>query len=306
MKPNEKTQLYLIYPRAYKYAGSTFMRVFQLEEFINDHLNHLIDVQNVAVSNLRSNLLWNVWRLQFKSNSWIVLCKYAINRMPEEQLHALKKRNIKIAVDYIDRDMTGVPDCVDLHIASSHKQRDFLLSSGICSDKVVLLEHAADYRIFKYITPKKHNDKIFYLGEYQNAFIPMNLIKSIDIISYKDRLDLSILECISYYKLQYCVRPSYQNQSISVIKPLTKIMNSIALSIPPIISCDMEEALEILGPSYPFTISLTDPNDFKRVWELARNSQHAFDEALAAIQNASLSRSITTYADNIRDIFLQK
>lgn len=303
----KNSHIYLVYPRAYKNSGSTTMRVFQTHEMICDHLSHTFKASTTPVSNLRFGFLWRLWVNQFAPDSCIIFCKNAIDRVPKQQIYNLKKRGMLIALDYIDRDMSNIYSFVDLHIASSHRQELFLRSLGFPKEKVVFWEHAADYRIQKYkFNCNQNNGKIFYLGELSNAYIPSELLSEIDVISYSDSISLNDLRRISTYKFQYCIRPRIQNQNLSVIKPLTKVMNSIALSIPPIISNDMDEAVGILGRDYPFIINTNDKHDFYRILSLAKSSHQAYKNARNIIKKLQYPRSIENTALKFHDIFAHR
>lgn len=303
----EKVPLYFVYPRVYKDSGSTWMRVHQTHEMIRDHLNHAFQALTVPVSNLRFKLMWRLWEHQFAPNSLIIFCKYAIDRVPKQTIDNLKKKRATIALDYIDRDMSKIYSFVDLHIASSNRQALFLKSCGIASDKVVFWEHAADYRIEKFkIYCESNNEKTFYLGEIYNAYIPSYILNKVDIINYRDSVTLDDLKNMSNYKFQYCIRPRIQNQNLSVIKPLTKIMNSIALSVPPIISRDMDEAVSILGPDYPFIVDTTVDSDFHRVFELMKSSRQAYKFAQNTLKNLQDVRSVENKILQFHDAFAHR
>ena len=274
--------IYFIYPRAHKNTGSTVMRAFQAAEILRSTAeHHRLTIHTKPITNLRTDIAWYVWLKTIKRHSLVVFCKDAIDRLPRQLISWLKNNDIKVAVDYVDKSLNGFDFYgIDIHIASSSKQAAFLKSLAIENLKVYELFHLGDLRLYEKNQKNNRSRGIVYYGELQNTYIPENLLKHIEIMPYNGRVSDADLEKLRLYKFLYCVRDPRQNRGISVFKPTTKIMNAIALLIPPIVTSDMDGVIDILGSSYPFMTRTTSDKDIERVLDLASSDEQAYTKAV--------------------------
>lgn len=300
MSKKNKT-IYLIYPRAHRETGSTIMRTFQLHQILKDRCEENIEVLTLPISNLRLNLFWKFWITSFKSEDILIFCKDAIDRIPVKFLEKIQSTGATIAIDYIDKVMASVKyKSADIHIASSDRQYSFLNSIYFPDTKIVYLPHLGDLRLYKMKQPLDRNDKIFYLGELQNTYIPESFINHVDIVPYNGKVSTDTLKQIQNYKYQYCIRQPHQNTSIVAFKPLTKVMNSIAMSIPPIVSYDLDGITSLLGREYPFMIHSYEEREFNELLEKLN------DSALYQVAVTQMLHLIELYnPEKIAKIFFQ-
>lgn len=300
-------KVYLIYPRAHRHTGSTVMRTFQLKKIIENYGCQKVNIQLAEVSNFRISPLWMLWIEKFERNSLAIFCKYAIDRVPIYILKNLKARNIKIAVDYIDRGIDSLDIAnVDIHIASSSRQQEFL-KSLTNAENVVKIAHFGDIDIFKNgcTPPRTKKKSICYLGEIRNLFLPEKYISNVNILPYRGQLTPSLIQEASQYRFHYCVRPQSQNEDLNFFKPATKVMNCIGFGVIPIISRDQEDAINILGENYPFIIREFSDSEFEKIFTMTECGFEEINFAQTKIKILQEKFNLQAYACSCENILLQ-
>lgn len=312
---NERLRVYFIYAKAHAKTGSKRMRVDQVVSAIAQNSLGLIDVKVKWVTNFRSNIIWLIWCLNFKRRSLLIFNKNAIDRVPPPIIKFLReKRSIKIAIDYVDRSIEGICfDHYDLHIASSFRQYYFFKEMNIKKNSVLFFPHAPDIRIRSCPISTINEPtvkQIFYYGESTNIYIPQEFLGYVDILNFDGSIDPSIFSYLGKYKFQYCIRDPLQNRSFNLFKPATKIANSLALGIPPIVSWDQDGVNEILGKDYPFIIKNYDAESFKEIFTKVSHDQKSYKQALMITKEAATRYNCRNLAINfersIFDILSQK
>ena len=292
--------IYFIYPRAHRTTGSTVMRTFQAADILKSYSTaEPLAIETRQITNLRTGLAWHIWCRTIKNQSLAVFCKDAIDRLPRKMLPSLQNRDIKIAVDYIDKSLDGFEfSGIDIHIASSSKQAAFLKSLAIDNKKIFELFHLGDQRLYNKDQSKIQKKGIVYYGELQNTYIPEKLINLIEIMPYNGFTTEQDLQKLCSYKFLYCIRDPKQNRSVSLFKPTTKIMNSIALLTPPIVTLDMDGVINILGSEYPFMAKINSDEEIQRILNLAINDEQAYIKAVEILKQCKKKYNPNTWSNN--------
>lgn len=296
-------KIYLVYPRAHKNTGSSQMRVFQLKDIIEKYGTSKFEILTKEVTNLRLNIAWLLWMQSIDKGSIIIFCKYAIDRVPNTILEKLKStRNCIIAVDYIDRSLRFVEfKSIDIHIASCLSQLNYLSTFETEKNKIVLIPHQADIRLYEYTETNKSKE-ICYFGEKSNIYIPNKHISKISSIQYNGTVTDKSLSELAQYKYHYCIRPSQQNTDMNCFKPPTKIMNALAVKAIPIISIDQIDAVEILGDDFPFILRDYTENEFDRVFQKIKYDHDYYAESLKVIKSLNEVYSLQNFSMNFESI----
>lgn len=286
-------KVFFIYPRAHKNTGSSKMRCFQLTKILNCYSRDNCEFLVAPISTLPIKQFWLAWIYKFPPGSVLIFCKNAIDRLPVQYRHVFKERGLVLGVDYVDRDMTSFNFSeISLHISSSMRQNRFLKSILKEKTKIIHLEHFADVAAYELPRRKidQHNGRIFYLGEPNNVYLPSRFIGQVDILQYDYKIPID-LKGMSRYKFQYCIREPQQNRNLHTFKPSTKIMNSVALRVPAIISHDMEDAIELLGVNYPYILDGYDNTSWTSLTDKL-SCQKSYRDAIKNLDQAYESFSL--------------
>ena len=287
--------IYIIYRKSQENLGSVKMRVFQMKDLLQSK-GFCINTIGIYASKIL--LPHYYWSYSIKRNSIIIFNKDAIDRAPKNILKLLRKRNIKIGLDALDKDLNRFDyDKVDFLIASSNRQYHFfknIIKSKNPEIKVLELPHQADLGLkTDHIDPDftiRKNKKIFYFGEHTNIYIPTKYLDKIDILPYDGNMNNSEINLMKDYEFQYCIRGPQQNTSLYIFKPITKIVNSYYLGALPIISFDMEDAVKALGIDYPFTLQSYSEDGFASLFERIKlRSDDDINIAIKGLKNLEKS-----------------
>lgn len=311
-KTMSKLKVRLVYRRNQKSVGSVIMRVSQLVQLVNEFGTQSIDLRSVPINSFHLPIIEQLWVRAQPSNCVFIFCKDAIDRISPEGCDLLRKRGSKVASDYIDKNISSLDfSKIDAHIASSHRQFSYLKAQKLPRGSVHLFLHQYDLRLWGRSPVKKHSNA-FYFGESKNLAKAEELKGAVTSIPYRGVMTEQVIEEMLSYKYQYCVRPEQQADHSGVFKPATKVMNSIAMGIPPIVASYMSEEIRLLGPGYPFIIDgdrlknaaeekFLDFLDDERSYAMARDAmaqlQARFSPKSLAIQFEEMCKAIMTTCD---------
>lgn len=249
-----KLKVRLIYRRNQKSVGSVIMRVSQLVQLVNEFGTQSLDLKSVPINSFRLPIIERGWVRVQPSNCILVFCKDAIDRISPEGCDLLRERGSKVVADYIDKNISSLDfSKIDAHIASSHRQFAYLKAQQLPRGSVHLFLHQYDLRLWGRSPVKKHSNA-FYFGESKNLAKTSDLKDAVTSIPYRGVMTEQVIEEMLSYKYQYCVRPEQQADHNGVFKPATKVMNSIAMGIPPIVSRNMREEMRLLEEDYPLVL----------------------------------------------------
>ena len=273
--------IYFIYRKSQENLGSVKMRVFQMKEILE---NKFPKIDTIGIYSTKPQFLQVLWFLKTKNKSIIIFNKDAIDRVSLKVVDALRKKGIKVGIDVLDKDMNYFDyRRIDFLIASSQRQFRYLnsvIKTVSSNPSVYYIPHQADIRLSnlkpEFMSGEK-NKKIFYFGEHTNIYIPSKYLEQITILPYRGTMASSDIHEMTQYQFQYCIRGPQQNTSLYIFKPITKLINSLYLGALPIISFDMEDAVDILGKKYPLTLREYSEAGFQELFELIRNAD---DETL--------------------------
>ena len=264
--------IYFVYRKSQENLGSVKMRVFQMKEILE---NKFPKINTIGIYSAKPQFLQVLWFLKIKKKSIIIFNKDAIDRVSLKTVDALRKKGIKVGIDVLDKDMNYFDyRKIDFLVASSQRQFRYLNSvvKSISSNpSVYYIPHQADIRLSnlkpEFMSGEKHK-KIFYFGEHTNIYIPSKYLEQITILPYRGTMASSDIYEMMNYQFQYCIRGPQQNSSLYIFKPITKLINSLYLGALPIISFDMEDAVDIIGPEYPLTLREYSDAGFQELFEL--------------------------------------
>jgi len=278
------------------------MRVSQLRDTVNSYGSGSTKISTVGIKRFKHRILEKIWFHKLPHADLYIFCKDAIDRVSLLTLSAIRARGGKIACDYIDKDLSNFDfSKIDAHIASSNRQLSYL-RKHVPEEHIHLLLHQSDARLHD-TEGKAKLQRAFYFGEEDNLEILPTYESFIDQISYKREMNESDIQTILNYKFQYCVRPQHQHLTTGIFKPATKVMNSIAMGIPPVISSNMQEEISILGKNYPYIINQDQSAEGDKITlENIIADQHMYDSAKNQILQLQSKFSRELFASNFEGI----
>lgn len=300
--------IYFIYRKSQEDLGSVKMRVFQLKDLLK---LKLIDIDCIGIYSAKFIIFHYYWVSLIKRDSFVIFNKDSIDRAPHKIINLLRKKNVKIGVDLLDKDLNRFDyRKVDYLISSSNRQHEYLQSvvrSVNSKAEVLMLPHQADLRLKQdgvhQFSSSRKRFKIFYFGEHTNIYAPTKYLNKIDIIPYDGEMRDYEINLMKKYKFQYCIRGPQQNTSLYIFKPITKIINSYYLGALPIISFDMEDAVLALGVDYPFKLQSYSEEGFKSLFErIANSSEEDINLATECVKNLENSHGFDAVCDNFQRI----
>ena len=267
--------IYFIYRKSQEGLGSVKMRVFQMQELLRKKFTN---ISTIGIYSTKPKFLQILWFLKVKKDSILIFNKDAIDRVNLKTIDILRKKGVKVGIDILDKDMNYFDyQKVDFLFASSQRQFRYLNSVVNTIDpepSVFYIPHQADIRLNNlkqnFMSENKPKE-IFYFGEHTNIYVPSKFLEHITILPYRGIMGPSDIDEMKRYQFQYCIRGPQQNTSLYIFKPITKLINSLYLGAMPIISFDMEDAVEILGPKYPFTLREYSDAGFQELFALLEN-----------------------------------
>ena len=268
--------IYFIYRKSQENLGSVKMRVFQMKEMLE---KKFLKIETIGIYSVKLQFLQIFWFIKVKNKSILIFNKDAIDRASLKVINSLRKRGIKVGIDVLDKDMNYFDyRKIDFLIASSQRQFRYLNSvvkTVSSNPSVYYIPHQADIRLGNLqldFASEKKSKKIFYFGEHTNIYVPSKYLEHITILPYSGKMGSSDINEMTQYHFQYCIRGPQQNTSLYIFKPITKLINSLYLGALPIISFDMEDAVDILGPKYPLTLREYSEAGFQELFDLIRNA----------------------------------
>ena len=264
--------IYFVYRKSQENLGSVKMRVFQMKEMLQ---KTFLKIDTIGIYSAKLQFLQIFWFIKVKNKSILIFNKDAIDRVSLKVINLLRKKGIKVGIDVLDKDMNYFNyRKIDFLIASSQRQFRYLNSvvKTINSEpSVFYIPHQADIRLGNLkldFASEKKSKKIFYFGEHTNIYVPSKYLEHITILPYGGKMGSSDINEMAQYQFQYCIRGPQQNTSLYIFKPITKLINSLYLGALPIISFDMEDAVDIIGPEYPLTLRDYSDAGFQELFEL--------------------------------------
>ena len=289
-----------MYRRSQSHLGSIEMRARQFSVTlsglgIKTHLMPIFEFRNRYIEML--------WCSRLEPGSVAIFVKDAMTRLTKRGRDQLAKKNIAVMFDVLDLDINRYDyEGINTVITSSRRQNTYF-NSLTQKNKINLLHvmHQPDARLeeTKHIRKTK---KVCYYGEHTNIYLPTEHLNKVDILNYTGTMTHEDIEILKKYEFNYCIRGPQQNTSLYIFKPITKIMNSIQLNSLPIISFDMDDAVQLLGKTYPFILTSYSKRSFDNLFKKIYSADDII-RGLKIIRKLKDETSATIIAKNfIKDI----
>ena len=265
-------KIYFVYRRSQSHLGSIEMRARQFSATLSK-LGIRTDL--IPIFEFRNRYVELLWCSRLEPGSVAVFIKDAMTRLTKNGRGRLAKKNISVMFDVLDLDINRFDyEGIDTIITSSSRQYKYF-NSLKQTNRLNLLHvmHQPDIRLEENENIKKTR-KICYYGEHMNIYLPTEYLSKVDILNYTGKMENEDIKNLSQYEFNYCIRGPQQNTSLFIFKPITKIMNSIQLNSLPIISFDMDDAVELLGKEYPFILSSYSKKGFSDLFKKTNSTDH--------------------------------
>jgi len=263
------------------------MRGHQLCEISQHHLAEKFDCKTMRMplsSKLQSKRNFKAarqmaWMSRCPRDAIYFVTKQCMERLNPTAAEILQWRARAVLFDYVDTDMETVLTCgADIHLSASNAQYEYMKKKKQFSNNssVALLPHGYDYRLQR-CAPTKGPVHTAYWGNLRNTYIPQSISNDISVIDGAVALSTDTLDELSRYRLHYCVRNKFQDFEKTVFKPLTKVANAAACGANILINHDAHDAVDFLGPDYPYFVNLEDDANIVNVFKAALNGAGGSD-----------------------------
>jgi hypothetical protein len=307
-------QLIFLLPDIADPWGSTMMRGHQLCEIAQHHLAEKFDckIMRMPLSSKRQS------KRNFKAAqqmAWMARCprdaiyfvtKQCVERLNPTAAEILRWRARAVLFDYVDTDMeTVLTRGADIHLCASNAQYEYMKQKKQFSNtsSVSLLPHGYDYRL-QTCAPTKGPVYVTYWGALRNTYIPQSILNDISVIDGAVAPTTETLDELSRYRLHYCVRKNFRDVDKTIFKPLTKVANAAACGANILINHDAHDAVDFLGPDYPYFVGLGDDANIANVFQAALNGAGGSDWLYArnAMNSVAKHLSPEQVANQLYDI----
>ena len=219
------------------------------------------------------------------SNAVVIFLKRAWKVLDADNLARWRDAARVFAIDYVDAPATALPNApVDLHIAASGALETHLKQRE--RRAVVRVDHHSDPRL----APSQSFDmfRTGYFGRKGNVTLPQKLSRRViqhDIPS--GRVTGDILDNMANTAMHYAVREMPAAQDRDWFKPFTKGFNAAAVGAHVLVNSGVDDAVDWLGPDYPFLINNSDANSISSALDSAESvfGTPAWTEAQAPLRS---------------------
>ncbi len=258
----KKLVRFVVHPSRLNF-GSTELRVFQLVRILERFLGEKICCK---IEPLPTKSPWQeIWALKQKPGEINVFGKSTLSRLQKKTLQILRFRGVRTCIDYVDSDLRRIQEFnADVHIAASHTSLRLmheLLANGYASPdgfkgKLFLLHHNTDERFSGIHAADLKRSSAVYLGDLENTVCSEAIAERVTFINIvrSEQLEKE-LRGMSEFNLHYCIRKVAEKNSGGIVaKPFTKGFIAAQVGAVVLINEAVDDAVEILGPDYPFII----------------------------------------------------
>lgn len=286
-----------LYLEPHRYRGAVLMRCHQLAEICTAHLGDAYDFtvralparkdgdQRAAVADIRDAV--------------VILSKSAIAHITRPCFDLLKRNNVAICADWIDRNLRApiLPE-IDLHIAASHAFAAHA-RRALPEAPVMHVTHHADLRLHGLRFPSAQRLAPLYLGHPDNlADIPDLQGWATVVTAKRDSQFSAFLPRLPEFNLHLNIRPAMQ-VGAEIIKPLTKAFTAALCRSNLIVQRDVHDVESYLGPDYPYLLADSRPETVRDMMRFVRESfggpiwQRGLDQ-MAEVADRSSPRHIAS------------
>ncbi len=257
------------------------MRGDQLAALISPHVSDNLCIRVVPFhAGLLPPMAMRAFALSVPARSVVVFVKSAAKGLTHDHVTPLRRIGARIGLDSIDTPLDEIDfDLFDFHIAASlagqaalEERLALLGKSGV---PVELLHHHHDPRL---ALPRDAKDRPFrcgYVGEPQNAIIPLSIAQEVECVYVSYARDFArSLERIAELTLHYGVRPLALSPATGLrqFKPFTKGFTAAACAANILVNREADDAVALLGDDYPFLVPAIDPTSVIEGFNEAKKS----------------------------------
>ncbi|MEM7544637.1 MAG: hypothetical protein AAF367_03805 [Pseudomonadota bacterium] len=281
--PPRRRVMFLHRP-AHNAIGSKVMRCDQLAQIATREFGHRYDFEVVKL-HMPGQARRQRELIERTRGAIVILLKGAEHSFDDDGLSALREAVRGLCIDHVDSTMHGrAVSLADVQIAASNAGFQTLQrlirgtgTNGHYSGVARLLTHHADPRIVKRSDLTDNRVKLGYFGALHNTIIPPDLTDAIHAPPMRGGTGFAdILGAVRRSNMHYAVRPRPQAGRCAGHKPFTKGFNAASANANIIINRDADDALDYLGPDYPFLIKDASPAS---IIEGVRYAEDAFGSA---------------------------
>ncbi|MBT8389548.1 MAG: hypothetical protein HKP37_11550 [Boseongicola sp.] len=286
-------------------SGAKIMRCDQLAAMATMHLDPRRWTFEVLAMPREGQLRKQRLMTDEMRDAVVIFLKRAWKVIDPGHLAAWRGVSRGMAIDYVDARTTPQPSVeIDVHIAASGALERHL-SAHHPSARIIRLDHHADPLLTR--GAPQDRLRLAYFGRADNRTLPQNLENRVMTPAY-DGLspDSDVREAMRHANLHYAVREMEAETDRLSFKPFTKGFNAAAVGAHVLVNRQVDDAMDWLGPDYPFLIDDCRPDTIAAAIDKAETSYGSAEwtDALAAIETvrkAVRPKAITAQLEKILD-----
>lgn len=189
----------------------------------------------------------------------VIFLKRAWKVIDPEHLADWREAAKGMAIDYVDARTTPEPEIeIDVHIAASGALERHLTSTRPGA-RIMRLDHHADPGLT--LSKTQQDLRLAYFGRADNRTLPPGLAHRVLSPDYDGlRIGGDVRDAMGRANLHYAVREMKPEAQRTSFKPFTKGFNAAAVGANVLVNRQVDDALEWLGPDYPYLINDCRPD----------------------------------------------
>ncbi|MEM9318896.1 MAG: hypothetical protein AAGA70_07795 [Pseudomonadota bacterium] len=282
------------------------MRGVQLCDLARSILGDRYDFAVQYVPNLGKLGLEAAWIALQPRGTVYIFVKDTVDRFSPEGLVRLRDRAAGTALDYIDRHLHLMPpQGIDLHVSASvsgvqaMKDRIARVSGTdeAIEGDVVRLLHGVDRRIHDLAKARQDRLRPVYLGSLHIPTIPPDIEQRMTILDATTTQKMTEnFRAVAGHNFHYAVRQPKTWPGIRGRKPFTKGFTAAVLGANILTHADEDDALPLLGSTYPYMAPSTDHDAIRQVFARAERTFGGPEWQRALSQTARLAELVAPKA----------
>ena len=263
-------------------TGSTVMRAHQLCQIANRFSREPFEFALSEFPHERDPDSLRGWVDDLPRDAILFFTKHAVKMLNGDLYDMLGARGCRVIVDCVDSVIDRLPFAhADLVVSSTYdgyramiRAVDDGLIDAAHRDKMALVLHAADIKVYGLGRAQSDCFSTAYLGAPENFLLPEALGEDVTYLKATNpRLMRKSLKVLNNYSFHYGVRPTAGPEArIRSYKPFTKGVTAAHCGAPILINRDVDDATIFLSDSYPFFVDDGSDGDISRAFAHARDA----------------------------------
>ncbi|WP_146193095.1 hypothetical protein [Maritimibacter sp. 55A14] len=235
------------------------MRAHQLCQIAQSQLDGRYEFGLLAMPSGLVPGLQRAWVAQQPPGGVYFVTKFCTRDLSPENALRLQRKAAGVCFDHVDRDLSTIATAgADIHICTSHAQKAALeaiqAERPMIGGKAMLLLHNPDARLYGMAFGGPDSFRAVYCGHRKVTCLSEAILKEVTFLEADTTRKMARqIVRLPEFNFHYGVRREDVPDS-KVIKPFTKGFNAALCKSNIIVNRQAPDAVEFLGPDYPYLI----------------------------------------------------